>query len=109
MITGVAMNGMSNTHGPMKKPMQTPGIIHDFHPDIRRKAAKAMLSPRAIAIAQIGTKTANSLFISLKPTSRVRGPDTLWRVPWTRLFGPHYYSIREKASCCNTFTEIEAS
>ena len=20
------------------------------------------------------------------PTSRVRGPDTLWRVPWTRLF-----------------------
>jgi hypothetical protein len=23
--------------------------------------------------------------------------------------GPHFRSIREKASCCNTFTEIEAS
>jgi hypothetical protein len=28
-----------------------------------------------------------SNFHFLKPTSRFRGPDTLWRVPWNRLLG----------------------
>ena len=29
----------------------------------------------------------------LIPTSRVRGPDTLWRVPWNRLFAFYFMSI----------------
>ena len=33
--------------------------------------------------------TCGSPFI-LIPTSGVRGPDTLWRVPWTPLFGLHF-------------------
>ena len=36
--------------------------------------------------------TCGSPYIPI-PTSRVRGPDTLWRVPWTRLFKIIYFSL----------------
>ena len=47
-----------------------------FHSQIQ---ASALLVHHPVRV------TPGSLYFSR--TSRVRGPDTLWRVPWTRLFG----------------------
>ena len=48
-------------------------------------AADDVIGARAVAI--ITYRIVAALFISVDPTSGVRGPDTLWRVPWTPLLG----------------------
>ena len=42
------------------------------------------------------------------PTSGVRGPDTLWRVPWTPLFDSFYASF-ESANAFKAFIRIKSN
>ena len=98
----VARRNVSGAHdGPSGLKNETMATIRATQIESRIRIAMAIGRGQNIRISVpiTGSPYIRNSFMYFQPTSRFRGPDTLWRVPWNRLLGFHVISKKDDTVC----------